>query len=110
MTPPQLATDTPVLNIPHPGEIGVFPVLWNEFYLSVFDSFDGRVGQGLDCDIPLMREIRLDHNAAAVSSWHFKLVRFDLLKQAERLHGFHNPRSRFESVKAAKSLGRLVVD
>ena len=38
MTPPQLATDTPVLNVSHPGEIGVFPVLWNEFYRAVFAS------------------------------------------------------------------------
>ena len=46
-----------------------------------------------------------------VSTWNdHKYVRLDLRKQTERLDGFNNPRSRLETVEAAKGLRHLIVD
>ena len=52
--PPQLATDTPVLNVAHPGEVGVFPLFGYELDIPIFHSCDGGCGHLFGVDIPLI--------------------------------------------------------
>ena len=48
MAPPDLAADAPVLDVAHPLEVGVLPVLRHEADAAVLDRLDRRLGQRLD--------------------------------------------------------------
>ena len=110
VSPPKLTADTPVLNITHPSEIGVFPIFRNELNIAVLDCFDRRVCKRLYCHIPLVCEIGLDNHAAAIATRHFQFVRLDFLKQAKRLDIGDYLLARLEAVEAAVGLRGLVVD
>ncbi len=77
MSPPQLAADTPVLNVAHPRKVGVFPLLGYELNGALFDSFDSGSGEFFCIDIPLWRQPRLYDGARAIASWHFEGMRLN---------------------------------
>ncbi len=68
--PPQLPRDAPGLDVFHPVEIGVLPVLGDELGLVLAHGFDRRLRQGLGVDVPLPGQIRLDHHVGAVAVRH----------------------------------------
>ena len=70
MSPPQLATDTPVLDVPHPSEVGIFPLFGYELDVSIFHGRDGGCGHFFGVDIPLICQIGLDDDTGSVSTWH----------------------------------------
>src|SRR5262249_57466264 len=67
MAPPDLPGHAPVLDIFHPGKIGVGPSLGNDADSAVADNLHCGFGQRLDVNEPLRRKIRLDHSLAAVA-------------------------------------------
>src|SRR5690606_955762 len=66
MAPPELARDAPGLDVLHPVEIGLFPMLRHELGPPGPHRLDRRPGQDLGVDIPLVGEERLDRNTAPV--------------------------------------------
>ena len=59
MAPPQLPADAPVLQVAHPREIGVLPVLGHKLDAAVFHGLDGGRGQ-LNAVREVMQELSLD--------------------------------------------------
>ena len=60
MSPPQLPADAPVLDVVHPVEIGLRPVLRHEANAPRFNGFDGRLGKRFDFHVPLVGQVRFD--------------------------------------------------
>jgi hypothetical protein len=85
MPPPQLAADAPVLDVAHPLEIGLRPVVRHEADAARLDRGDGRLGERRDAHVPLVGEPGLEHRATAIAPRHGRGVRLDLLDQARRL-------------------------
>ena len=81
VSPPDLAADAPVLNVPHPLEVGLRPMLGHESDCAAFDGFYGGLGEGSGPDEPLIRQIGLDHGLGPVASRHDVTVGFDFLDQ-----------------------------
>ena len=81
MAPPELARDAPRLDVFHPIEIGVLPVLRDELGLAVAHRGDRRLRQLLGVDVPLVGQIWLDHHVGTVAMRHDVTVRLDLLDQ-----------------------------
>ncbi len=63
MSPPQLSTNAPILNISHPCEVGVFPLLWNELDIAVFNRSNRGAGELFGVNIPLGREPGFNDNS-----------------------------------------------
>ena len=82
MAPPELARDAPRLDVLHPVEIGLLPVLRHEVGLALAHRGDGVDRQRLGVDVPLVGEERLDHHVGAVAVRHHVRVRLDLVDQA----------------------------
>src|SRR5690606_30420054 len=90
VAPPELAGDTPVLDVAHPGEVHVLVLFGHKLDTAVFHSFDGGLGQGLGIGEPLVCEHRLDDQAGAVATGHAQYVVFDLFDQAFGFHVCHD--------------------
>ena len=60
VAPPELARDAPGLDVLHPLEIGLFPVLRHEDGRARAHRRDRRLRQGLGVDVPLVGQIGLD--------------------------------------------------
>ena len=71
VSPPQLAGDTPVLDIAHPGKVHVFVLFGHKLNIATFHSGNGFLCQWCSFYIPLVREVGLDNNTRAVSTWYF---------------------------------------
>ena len=83
MAPPELARDAPGLDVPHPLEVGLFPVARLEDGAAVLHRLDGRPGQGLGVHVPLVGEIGLDHDPGAIAVRHGVAHRLDAPEQAQ---------------------------
>ena len=70
MPPPELAADAPVADILHPVEIDLGEALGDDADAPVLHGLDGRLGQGLDLDEPLLAGDRLDDRLAALAVPH----------------------------------------
>ena len=81
VSPPQLSADAPVLQIPHPGKVGVLPLLGHEFDVAIFHRLDGGLGQLGHSDVPLIGQIGFQHGARSVAPGHRQAVVFDLDQQ-----------------------------
>ena len=79
MAPPQLAGDTPILQVAHPGEVHVLVVLGHELDIAIFHRFDGGLGEGLHGYKPLVGEQRLNDIARTVTIRQGVVNGFDLL-------------------------------
>ncbi len=82
MPPPQLSRDTPILDVSHPVEVLVLPVLRYESYASLLDGFYGGYSERLGPHVPLIRQIRLDDRAAAVAARDHGLMLVDAVQEA----------------------------
>ena len=85
MPPPQLAADAPVLDIVHPFEISLRPVVRNEANAARFDGSDSRLRQWPDAHVPLVGEIRFDDRTTAITARYLAQVVVDLRHQSECL-------------------------
>jgi len=83
MSPPDLAGDAPVFDVPHPAEIVVGPAFRNDPDFSGLDSFNRRLSQRLNLDEPLGRQIGFHHRFAAVAFSHCHLVVFGGLRLSD---------------------------
>ncbi|MDT4793166.1 hypothetical protein FQZ97_256800 [compost metagenome] len=99
VAPPQLAADAPVLDVAHPAEVHVLVLLRHELDAAVFHGGDGRFGQRLGGDVPLVGEPGLDDGAGAVALGHFQRVVVDLLEQAGGLEVGDDLAARVEAVE-----------
>ena len=110
VAPPLLATDAPVLDVAHPGEVHVLVLARHEFDVAILHGLDRRRRQGLDLDEPLVREPRLDHRPGAVAAGHGRGVFFDALDESRRLQVGDEPRACLETVQAPVGTRCVVVD
>ncbi len=62
MAPPELARDAPGLDVAHPVEIDVLPLIGDDPCTSFLDRIDGFRGERSDVQIPLLGEIGLEHH------------------------------------------------
>ena len=106
VAPPQLARDAPRLDVAHPFEIGLLPVLRDEAGLALLNRRDGGLRQFAGVHIPLLGQPRLDHHIRTVAMRHLVGVRLDLVKQAERLEHLDDALARLETIKAVQRHGR----
>ena len=81
VAPPQLAGNTPVLDVAHPGEIHVLVLLGHELDAAIFHRSNRLLGQRLGGDVPLVGQPGLDHCTGAVTARGFQTVRLDLFQQ-----------------------------
>jgi len=100
VAPPDLAADTPVLDVPHPVEIGVLPVVRHEADAAVLDRPDGWLRQGPDFDVPLVGEEGLDDRPRAVAPRYHEFVVIDAFEQPLRLQGGDDLLAGLEAVRA----------
>ena len=105
MAPPELARHAPGLDVLHPVEIGLFPVLRHEDGAAVAHRFERRLRQGLGVDIPLVGEERLDHHIGAVAVRHHVRVGLDLVEQALLLQARDDFLARLETIHAVHRQG-----
>ncbi len=122
MAPPELAGDTPVLDVFEPLVIRGGPVFRHEPDLAVAHHIERGFGDRLarviralgrrlaHGDEPLIREHRLQHHTGAVAARHHQLVRLDGFEQADGFEICHYLLACFEAIEAAILLRRVVVD
>ena len=109
MPPPQLPADAPILNVAHPGEVGVFPLLGYKLDGAGLDRLNGRLREFFRVDIPLRCQPRLNHRARAVASRYFECVWFNFLQQPGRLELSDDLRSGIKTVQSPEALRGLIV-
>ena len=107
MAPPELARDAPGLDVLHPFEIGLFPVLRHERGRARAHRRDRRLRHGLGVDIPLVGQIGLDDDAGAVAMRHHVRVRLDLFQEAEIFQPRHDRLARGEAVDIVEFFRKL---
>ena len=90
MTPPQLARDTPVLNILHPVEVGLVKPLGNKLHFPVSDHLHSRFCQRLHLHEPLLTNPRLHGGATAVACAYIVAVILNLHQSALGLQVLDN--------------------
>ena len=109
MPPPQLPADAPILNVAHPGEIGVLPLLGHKLDGAGLDRLNGRLCEFFRVDIPLRCEPGLNHRARSVASRHLERMRFNFLEQPGSLELSDDLRSGIKTVESPEALGGLIV-
>ena len=102
MAPPELARNAPGLDVAHPGEERVLPLLRHEHCLAGLHRLDRRLRQHFSVAVPLHRQQRLDRHAAAIAVRHLMRVSLRLRQQAEPLELRHNRLARCASVHAVE--------
>ena len=100
VAPPQLARNTPVLQVAHPGEVHVLVVFRHELNVAVLHRLDGGLGEALHGNEPLISEQRLDDIAGAVAVGQGVVDALYLYQQAEGLHIGDDLLACFETIQA----------
>ena len=110
MTPPQLTTDAPVLNVFQPVLVGVHVLLRVEVHFTIHDRLQGNLCEVLHFEEPLQREARFDGCiGVALRIAHLVGVVFNLLHESCFLQVFGNLLATVEAVHAHVE-GRLLAD
>ena len=102
MAPPELARDAPGLDVLHPVEVGLLPVLRHEHGAAALDRVDGGLRQLPRVHVPLVGQERLDDDVRAVAMRHGVDVRLDLLDQPLLLQPRDDRLPRREAVEAVR--------
>ena len=100
VSPPELARDTPILDIGHPVAIDIFELGGDVSDLVILDSLEGRAGERLHLDEPLHREFRFDHDIGALRVTHLVDIIFDLLYEVGSGEIFHDLLADIEAIHA----------
>src|SRR5210317_2037480 len=82
MAPPELARNTPVLDIFHPVVISLAPVLGDKTDTTIFNGFDRRLRQWFGTHEPLIGQIGLDNHAGTITVGTFVNMVFGLDQQS----------------------------
>ena len=109
MPPPQLPADAPILNVAHPREVGVFPLLGYKLDGSGLDRLNGRLREFFRVDIPLRCQPRLNHRARSVASRYLERVWFNFLQQPGSLELSDDLCSGIKTVQSPEALRGLIV-
>ena len=110
MSPPQLAAHAPVLDVAHPFEIRLRPVVRHETRAARFHGGDGGRGEGRDVHEPLIGEVGLEHRATAVAARHRQFVLLGACDEARRLELGEHTLARLEAVETAEALRHVGVE
>ena len=84
MSPPDLSTDTPVLDIEHPFVVGLFPLFRHNPGVAFLNRLNRLFGQRLDRDVPLLAHVRFDDSFAPIALANGIAVIIDFLYQVTR--------------------------
>ena len=98
MTPPQLAADTPVLNVFEPVAVSRFVFSGHKLDVVVHHRRKGYFGKVLHVDKPLERQARLDSHLGAFREAHFVGVVFYLFEQSGCIQVLHYLLAHIEAV------------
>ena len=109
MTPPELAGDTPGLDVAHPVEVVVGKVLRHKLGRAVLNRLDRWLSQLLCVGVPLIGEPRLDDRTGTVAVRNHVWVVVDFLDQTQRLEIGHNLLARLKAIHALISRRNRVV-
>ena len=82
VAPPQLAAAAPVLEVLHPGRVGLRPARGVEGDLAGVDGVERRPFEFVDGDEPLLRQPRLKRGVATVAMHDGVVVLLDVVEQA----------------------------
>src|SRR5699024_6133803 len=99
MPPPELAADTPVLKVTHPGEVHVLVLFRHELDLATLNDAHGLLSHRRGLDVPLVGEPGLDDDARAVTLGNLVDVLFYRFKQTQLLHLEDNGSASLEAVE-----------
>ena len=110
MPPPELAADAPVLDVVHPVEIRLRPVLRYELDLASLDGLDCGLRQRVDLHVPLIGQVGLDNRVRAIAARDLDRIVLDLLEQFERFKLGDDLIARDEAIKATIGLRHFVVE
>ncbi len=110
MSPPQLPADAPVLDVAHPLEIGLCPVVGHEARAPCLDSLQGGLRERRDFHVPLIGEVGLEHGPGAIATRHFEAMLFDALEETGRFQLGDDALACLESIQAAEALRDVVVE
>ena len=102
VAPPQLARDAPVLEVVHPGEVGLRPALGVELDLAVLDDLGGRPLELVDGNKPLLREPGLKRGVAAVAVHDRVLEVLNVVEKAVLVEPLHDCLARLVAVHAGE--------
>ena len=80
MAPPQLAADAPVLEVLHPGGVGLRPARGVEGDLAGVDGVERRPLELVDGDEPLLRKPRLKRGITTVAVHDGVVVLLDVVE------------------------------
>jgi len=109
MAPPQLARDAPVLDVAHPFEVGLRPVLRHEANTTILDGRNRRRGERLDAHEPLIGQIGFDHGLRTIAARDHQLVLVDAGDEACRVEFGDDALAGFEPIETPKALRNLVI-
>ncbi len=98
MPPPDLAGNTPVFNILHPGKIRIRPSFGDNLDLSGAHGVDGRLRKRLNLHKPLGCRIRLNYRMATITVSHGVSIGFHFDEKSLLLELFHNQLPCFDTV------------
>ncbi|MNU91315.1 hypothetical protein D3C71_811980 [compost metagenome] len=104
VSPPQLPRDAPRLDILHPLEVSVFPVLRHKIGAAFANRGNRRLRQRLVVHPPLVGQARLDRHAAAVAMRHHMLVRLDLVEQPGLFEDFNDDLARGKAILSFQTI------
>ena len=85
MTPPQLAADTPILDVLQPVLVCHLVFRWIELDFVVHHRRQGKVSKVLHAQEPLHRKLWLDSHTRALRATHLVRIRLHLLHQSSSL-------------------------
>ena len=100
MSPPQLAADTPVLDILQPVLIGILIFGWIEFQVIIHYRRQSHIGKVLHLEEPLHGELRLDCYVGTFGETDLIGIGFHLFQQPGTLQVFLNLLAYIEAVHA----------
>ena len=107
--PPKLSANAPVLDITHPREVGVFPLLGDKFDGSCFYCFNSRTGQFFRVHVPLQGQPGLNHHTRPIPSGDLQAVILNLLQQTQFVHRLDYRLSAFVAIHPSKCLRNLII-
>src|SRR5690606_32386966 len=110
MPPPQLPRDAPRLDVPHPLEVGLLPVLGDELRTAILNGLYAFFRQLGGIHVPLVREPRLDRHARTIAVRDHMRVRLELFEETLSLQIGDDTLSRLEAIKPAVGLRRVLVN
>ena len=110
MAPPQLARDTPILNVDEPLVVGAGPVFGHKLEVAQRHGIEPALRQRFHFHEPLIGEHGLDNRIGAAAARHHQLVRLGLAEKTLRFEIGEHTLACVKAIKSAIRRGGVVVD